>query len=158
MRIQFACLLLVLLSATVLSRDANIKTRYKKFIKQHINEQMSNSGCDQVIGERNIKDSKKKCKITNTFILANITTVKSVCKDKGEKYDNMTKSLQNFDIVVCKLQKRRAKNKKCHYRGSALNRKIIIKCERGFPVHYEKDIRHCENWLNIWCVLQLPVK
>ncbi len=146
MRIQFACLLLVLLSVTVLSLDVDIKGQFKKFKNQHINEQMTVNQCDDVMRRRNIdKVHKNKCKKINTFIRASITTVKPICGRAGEKYDDMRKSVERFDIVVCKLKNPSAKYPNCHYSGKALTKRIIIKCVKGFPVHYDGDIGHCEN-------------
>ncbi|XP_028446005.1 ribonuclease-like 3 [Perca flavescens] len=145
MRIQFVCLLLVLLSATVLSQDAKTKRQYKKFRNQHINEQMSVDGCDDVMRARKIAINNKKCKKTNTFILSNVKRVRSICVNNGEPYDqdkNMTKSHEHFNIVVCRLEP--TKHAKCHYNGKKLNKKIIIKCVGGFPVHYDGDIGHCD--------------
>lgn len=145
MKIQFVCLLLVLLCATVLSQDAKIKSRYKKFKNQHINKKMNASSCDDVMQARKISTNTNNCKKKNTFILSNVQPVKSVCR-KGELLrNNMTKSLKRFDIVVCKVKKQKAKPPKCMYIGEKLNKKIIIKCEEGFPVHYDGDIDYCEN-------------
>eukprot|EP00064_Thunnus_orientalis_P012785 superscaffoldBa00002004_g12820 len=143
MRIQFVCLLLVLLSATVLSRKGKINNRFNKFKVQHVIDHMTVDECDDVIQKRKIS-TKKLCKKTNTFIQANIDTVKTVCAGNGKPYKKQTLSLEQFDIVVCKLKKS-AKSQGCHYNGEALNRKIIIKCEKGFPVHYGGDIRYFEN-------------
>lgn len=146
MKIQFVCLLLVLLSATVLSQDAKIKSRYEKFQNQHIDKKMNASSCDDVMQARKISPNTNKCKKTNTFILSNVKPVKSICGKEGEPWSNqMTKSLKHFDIVVCKVKKQKAKPAKCTYLGEKLNKKIIIKCEKGFPVHYDSDIDYCEN-------------
>lgn len=98
---------------------------------------------------RKINNIKKSmCKKINTFILASAEDVKYVCK-KGEKVGKMTKSNRGFDIVVCNLKKQQGKRAKCQYHGQKLkNKKILIKCEKGFPVHYDGDIGYCDNWLN----------
>uniref|UniRef100_A0A3Q1IJA4 Ribonuclease A-domain domain-containing protein n=1 Tax=Anabas testudineus TaxID=64144 RepID=A0A3Q1IJA4_ANATE len=144
MKIQFVCLLLLLLSANVLSQNAKIKSRYQKFQNQHIIKKMNATNCDDVMQTRNIsKGNTNKCKETNTFIIGNIKPVKSICEGKGEPWRNqMTKSLKRFDIVVCKLKKQKARPARCLYRGKELNMKIIIKCEKGFPVHYDRDIEY----------------
>ncbi|XP_041800608.1 ribonuclease-like 3 [Chelmon rostratus] len=144
MRILFISLLLVLLSASALSRDADIRRRYKKFQRQHINKEMSANKCDEVMQGRKIaKTNKNKCKKINTFIVDDIDPVRAVCV-KGEPHGNMTKSRQCFDIVVCTLKSPRAKYPNCEYRGDKLHKKIIIKCVNGFPVHYDGDIGHCD--------------
>ncbi|CAK6984749.1 ribonuclease-like 3, partial [Scomber scombrus] len=83
MRIQFVCLLLVLLSATALSLDVekrkSIRRQFEDFKTQHINEDMTADECDAVIRQRKISFNGKRCKPKNTFIQANIETVKSVC-------------------------------------------------------------------------------
>ncbi|GLD70448.1 ribonuclease-like 3 [Lates japonicus] len=108
MRSQFVCLLLVLLSATVLSQDS-IQRRYAKFRNQHICENIGAKSCDDVIRQRRItKTNSNACKESNTFIIAKTKAVKAVCKDKGEQYGNMTKSIQKFKILTCKLKNRSA--------------------------------------------------
>ncbi|XP_071314416.1 ribonuclease-like 3 [Trachinotus anak] len=145
MRFQVVCLLLVLLSATVFLK--NVKDRYEKFIKQHIYENMTADKCDAEMQKRKISILPNgKCKPTNTFVRANNKTVKSICEGKGERYGEMTKSLQRFDIVVCRLKPRAKKPPKCQYSGTKISqKKIIIKCENGYPVHYDGDIDHSEN-------------
>ncbi|XP_029298025.1 ribonuclease-like 3 [Cottoperca gobio] len=134
MRIQFVCLLLVLLSATVLSKNKNIKYRYNKFINQHIIAEMEVCSCDSVMRTRKIERKQ-----INTFIISDIPAVRSICVGNGEPDGNLTKSIKRFNIVVCKLRK-------CIYFGEIKEKKkVIIKCEGGFPVHYGRDIDHCEN-------------
>ena len=149
MRIQCVCLLLVLLSAPVLSLDVEKKTmsieeRYDKFINQHISENMNFKRCDAEIRKSNISVDNKKCKPKNTFIQASIKAVKSVCAGKGEPYKNMTRSLEKFHIIFCELKKQKAKYPTCHYTGKLLKRKIIIACD-NFPVDYDGDIDYFEN-------------
>ncbi|GAA6231927.1 angiogenin [Lates japonicus] len=144
MRILFACLLL--LSATVLCQDANVLPRYRKFIEQHINGQMSANRCDEVIRNRRItKTDSNECKETNTFILATTNLVKPICGQAGEPFGDMTKSLQPFSIIVCKLKNQQGRHPNCQYRGQARTRRIAIKCDQGFPVHFDRDIIHFDN-------------
>ena len=144
MRITFACLLLV--STTVFSQDGTVSLRYRKFIEQHINGQMSANRCDHVIRSRGIsKTDSNECKETNTFIRATTNIVKSICLRAGTPYGEMTQSLQPFDIVVCKLRNHQGRQPNCQYHGQARTRKIAIKCEQGFPVHLERDIVHFDN-------------
>ncbi|TKS72080.1 Ribonuclease-like 3 [Collichthys lucidus] len=144
MRIPFACLLLF--SATVLSQDASITPRYRKFIEQHVNGRMSENRCDSVIGSRRIsKTNSNECKETNTFIQATTNHIKAICEQAGEPYGDMTKSLQPFPIIVCTLKNQQGRLPNCQYRGQARTRRIAIRCEQGFPVHFERDIIHFEN-------------
>ncbi|XP_070769912.1 ribonuclease-like 3 [Enoplosus armatus] len=144
MRIQFACLLL--LSASVLSQDASVSLRYRKFINQHVKGQMSAARCSSEIRQRGIsKTGSNECKETNTFIQATTNIIKTICERAGEPYGEMTKSLQPFSIVVCTLQNQQARHPRCEYSGRSRTRRIAIKCEQGFPVHFEKDIVHFEN-------------
>nr|XP_046261686.1 ribonuclease-like 3 [Scatophagus argus] len=144
MWIPLACLLL--LSATVFSQDASVSLRYEKFRNQHVNGQMSVTRCDHEIRTRRItKTNSNECKETNTFIRATAGTIRSICQRAGEPYGEMTKSLQPFDIVVCTLRNQQARQPHCQYRGQARTRRIAIKCEQGFPVHFDGDIVHFEN-------------
>ncbi|XP_028272283.1 ribonuclease-like [Parambassis ranga] len=150
MRVQIICFLLVLLAATYLCLDGPTNPRYNKFIKQHVIQKMSASECDHVMKARGINNNRN-CKNTNTFILATNEVVKSVCGKNGAPYKenkNMTISLQHFDIVVCKLKKQPGKKEKgkskCQYDGEKLNKRIIIACIKGYPVHYDNDIDYID--------------
>ncbi|XP_041653886.1 ribonuclease-like 3 [Cheilinus undulatus] len=136
----------LLLSATLLCINANVNERYQKFRNQHIIGEMSANRCDAVIGSRRISETdSNECKETNTFILANANTIRNICGQAGEPYDQLTKSLQPFSIVVCTLRNAGARHPRCEYRGRARTRRIAIRCEGGFPVHFGRDIVHFEN-------------
>lgn len=147
MRIQVVCLLLVLLSAAVLSLDKKKPNRYQKFKNQHINKEMSPCECNKVMQGRKINAIKpKRCKTTNTFVLSDAESVKAICLDQGEPFPgNLTKSLKRFDIVVCEWDQMTTPPTNCSYNGRQLeNKNIIIKCVKGLPVHYDQDIGHCD--------------
>uniref|UniRef100_A0A3B4TC78 Ribonuclease A-domain domain-containing protein n=1 Tax=Seriola dumerili TaxID=41447 RepID=A0A3B4TC78_SERDU len=115
----------------------DVTDRYRKFIAQHINGQMSVNRCDDEIRNRHItKTDSNECKETNTFIRATTNIVKSICERAGEPYGQMTKSLQPFDIVVCSLRNQQGRHPRCQYRGQARTRRIAIRCEQGLPVIY----------------------
>lgn len=139
MKITLACLLLLFSSATC--QDAIVRDRYRKFINQHINVGMSQTRCDAEISQRDIsKTDSNECKETNTFIRASTNLVKRICASAGEPYGQMRKSLQPFDVVVCTLRNQGARHPHCQYRGASRTRRIAIKCEQGFPVHFDRDI------------------
>ncbi|XP_029958495.1 ribonuclease-like 3 [Salarias fasciatus] len=147
MRIQVVCLLLVLLAASVLSKDENLRPTYDKFKNQHINKQMNTSDCDDVMRKREIfvrKNKRNACKPVNTFILADESKVKSVC-EKGTRQGKFVKSKAVFNLIACKLTNKKTKYPKCKYEGTKLSKKkILIKCINNYPVHYERDLRYCE--------------
>ncbi|KAF3688508.1 Ribonuclease-like 3 [Channa argus] len=164
MKILFACVLLMLLSATVLS-GSNIQPRdtssatvfptneteesikpqpqesYEKFKRQHINKTMTKDDCNKEISTKGIYNRDKTCKNINTFILADEKRVKKICNGEGKlnKKDRMTYSNTKFNIVVCKLQNPGAKKPNCVYKGERLTKRVVVKCEGGFPVHYQGD-------------------
>uniref|UniRef100_A0A3Q3ISR4 Ribonuclease A-domain domain-containing protein n=1 Tax=Monopterus albus TaxID=43700 RepID=A0A3Q3ISR4_MONAL len=82
-----------------------------------------------------------KCKDTNTFILSTINLVKEICDRAGPQYKDgdLTTSTKQFDIVVCKLEQKGASPPNCKYNGTHHKSQIVISCEGGFPVHYEKN-------------------
>ncbi|KAF3688510.1 Ribonuclease-like 3 [Channa argus] len=154
MKILFAYVLLMLLSATVLS-GSNIQPRdtssatvfptneteesiklsdeesYENFILHHLNKDMIEDKCTLVISKM------KMCKKTHTFILADEDDVQKVCNGEGKlnQRDGFTYSNANFNIVDCKLT---AEKPNCVYKGELLtNRVVVVKCG-GFPVHYER--------------------
>lgn len=137
MRIQFACLLL--LSTAVLSQDANVG--YRNFINRHINAGMSTTRCDSVIGAKGLKaPNGNGCRETHTFIRATTNLVKPICDGAGAPYGNgLRRSLQPFEIVVCNL-KSQGRPPHCQYRGTSRTRNIVIRCEQGLPVHFEREL------------------
>ncbi|KAF3688507.1 Ribonuclease-like 3 [Channa argus] len=160
MKILFACVLLMLLSATVLSgskiqirvqssatvfptneadesRKLTLKQRYEKFKIQHIKKDMTENECGSELYKRKINKNQYRCKKINTFILADEQDVKDICKDQ---ISGMVQSTQKFDIVVCELKKKESIKSKCNYQGERLtNRVVEVTCEGGFPVHYQGD-------------------
>ncbi|XP_036070003.1 ribonuclease [Oryzias melastigma] len=132
---------LLLLVTIVLCQPANVAPWYRKFIEQHINTRMSADRCDAEITRRGIAQTNSNdCKETNTFIRANTGVVRSVCGNAGVRDGGFTRSLQPFDLVVCKLRNQGARLPRCNYRGQITTRYIKIKCEQGYPVHFEGDI------------------
>uniref|UniRef100_A0A3Q3K5K8 Ribonuclease A-domain domain-containing protein n=1 Tax=Monopterus albus TaxID=43700 RepID=A0A3Q3K5K8_MONAL len=119
-----------------------VPSRYDKFKNQHIDKDMSPEKCDKVISEKGIKDAKTNCKNINTFILATIDEVKPICGSAGEPYKDkgLTLSTKPFKIVVCKLQPQGD----CKYNGQSLTKRIVIACEKDFPVHYDHDIDYID--------------
>ncbi|XP_028272025.1 ribonuclease-like 3 isoform X2 [Parambassis ranga] len=139
MRIPLACLLL--LSTTVLSQPFSLNDRYKKFIEQHINAQMSANRCDAVINDRGIsKTGSNECKETNTFILSTTGHVRAICEGAGVPYGDMTRSTIPFPVVICSLKNSGARLRHCQYRGRPSTSYIAIRCENRLPVHFDRDI------------------
>ncbi|XP_045885711.1 ribonuclease like 2 isoform X2 [Micropterus dolomieu] len=107
---------------------------------------MNVNQCDAVIKSRGISiTNSNECKETNTFIQAYPDKIKNICGSAGVAYEGMmTKSTKPFSIVVCTL-KRGIRHPHCQYRGQAYTRYIVIRCEQGLPVHFERDIINLEN-------------
>ncbi|XP_030251614.1 ribonuclease-like [Sparus aurata] len=140
MRIVFAGLLL--LSATVLSQDANVLRRYRNFIARHVG-QVSRDRCDHEMGRRRLTKSSDSnlCRDTNTFIGDSAGRINLICGGAGAPYGgNFTRSLQPFPITICNLKNENARQPHCQYRGRADTRYLVIQCEQGYPVHFERDI------------------
>lgn len=152
MRILFACLPLMMLFATGLSKPANLKpkpiekrqneTPDEKFKRQHVDAKMTAKKCDAVIKNKQIYNVDNTCKDTNTFILSDYEKVKAICNGHGSPHKNtcLTESKAKFSIVKCELKNNGGRKPKCQYKGKLLtNRIVVVQCG-GLPVHYEKDI------------------
>ncbi|XP_029021769.1 ribonuclease-like 3 [Betta splendens] len=139
MKVQLVFLLLVLLSAAVFSQT--VEDRYQHFLSQHVNDDMSVKRCDVEMSSRSITGANNACKETNTFILAGKKLVRGVCGQAGEPYQqgrNLRISLQPFSVIVCEL-KNQVRPPRCEYRGRARTVRIVIGCEKDFPVHYQES-------------------
>uniref|UniRef100_I3KXZ0 Ribonuclease A-domain domain-containing protein n=1 Tax=Oreochromis niloticus TaxID=8128 RepID=I3KXZ0_ORENI len=151
--ILFACLLLVLLFATGLSKLANHQlkwpqkeTPYEKFIRQHVDAKMNVEKCDEEIRNKKIYKKKGICKKTNTFILSNDEQVKAICNGRGSPYNtSLTMSNETFSIVICQLKNGDRKSN-CEYNGTLhCNRRVVVTCKNELPVHYGGDIMTFES-------------
>uniref|UniRef100_A0A3B3RHW0 Ribonuclease A-domain domain-containing protein n=1 Tax=Paramormyrops kingsleyae TaxID=1676925 RepID=A0A3B3RHW0_9TELE len=81
-------------------------------------------------------------KLQNTFIINSKNSIKYVCDKGGEDYcENgkyFQKSIKHFLVVTCTLKNENASH--CDYRQQKSSRYIVVACENGFPVHYEKGL------------------
>ncbi|XP_063044673.1 ribonuclease-like 3 [Engraulis encrasicolus] len=107
MRMQSLLLPLLPLAAAAQraqGQTPEVKERYNKLVKQHINGNMNEYICDREISTRKITQTgSNDCKETNTFIQASSQLVTRICGDAGTHYrDNLFKSNQPFPIVICK--------------------------------------------------------
>lgn len=122
MRIQFACLLLVLLSATELSEAA------LSFREKHIAPDIDQSNYH---GKMDVIN--RECKPNHTFIKAPEDEVNKVC-DQRESNDYLAKSKQRFRIIFCKIQKDDPSfSCTAHYYDKKF---IHIRCNGNMPYHF----------------------
>ncbi|KAJ0002794.1 hypothetical protein NQD34_007943 [Periophthalmus magnuspinnatus] len=134
----YVLFVLVLFPSALLGQSIN--DRYEKFINQHINPGMNWSRCDTEMHDRNISiTDKNQCKETNTFIKAGIEEIKNVCNAAGKLHRKIMVSNQRFPIVTCKL-KRNHVFPNCKYDGQSAEKRIVIECEDGLPVHFKRDL------------------
>ncbi|KAL2088610.1 hypothetical protein ACEWY4_015509 [Coilia grayii] len=133
-------LLLLSMAPQAHTQTPEIKERYNKFVKQHINGNMNEYICDREMRTRKITQTgSNDCKETNTFIQASAQLVTRICLDAGTHFrDKLFKSNQPFPIITCK-HSGGLRYPKCEYRGHKSTRYIAIACEDGWPVHYEND-------------------
>lgn len=122
-RVQCACLLLLLLSAVVLSQT------FEEFKKQHILPEGSKT-CNDMMKKINKENT---CKPINTFLKEKVASIKALCEDK--KNDTIS---HTCDIIDCK----RTSEEPCKYKNLDLkDKKVTIKCENGLPVHLQETKR-----------------
>ncbi|XP_076848948.1 ribonuclease-like 3 [Brachyhypopomus gauderio] len=123
------------------AQSTDVTVRYKNFLRQHVNKDMDENQCNDVIRSRNITNTKQGCKEKNTFIRATESDVKAVCSNGvriQRQGKNLYKSNQTFSLIICKLIN---VSPQCKYSGSRSTLKIIVECDHGLPVHYNGDIR-----------------
>ncbi|XP_029518657.1 ribonuclease-like 3 [Oncorhynchus nerka] len=137
MTFQKAFLFLVLLCATVM---ANVDQQHKQFLKQHVNGQMTIQACENQMKLLNLNRPDGKCKVKNTFILANPENVIQICTGGGTPQgNNLVKSNNAFVIVIC-TRTGVDSHPNCTYKGSSATKNVIIACEKKLPVHYDGDV------------------
>ncbi|XP_041947865.1 angiogenin-4-like isoform X2 [Alosa sapidissima] len=151
MKIQLlSCLLVVLLCVCGMEQDPDLQeTPYEKFLRQHVIGEMDAKDCTKVIKKKSIA-SNGKCKPVNTFIVtSNKLQVDEVCT-KGKRFNpNYRQSVNKFNVVTC----RKAKDEKlpCAYEGKKQDRYVVLVCEDGLPVHFNKTVKmfNTTTWLGL---------
>lgn len=117
MKVQCACLLLLLLSAAVLSQT------YKDFKRKHILPRKGSHDCNNMM--INVNDINQ-CKSINTFMKDKVTLVVALCSTNKKGFVT-----HKFDVIDC------ISSKPCLYQMLTLRKNKRIKCENGLPVHLE---------------------
>lgn len=129
MRIQFACLLLVLLSATELSEALG-------FYERHLKSKMSPDQCNGAMKVIN-RQEKEKCSDFNTFIVADNLSVKELCVGvPDKKTPSNSKEFPTFD---CTYGSGELPN--CVYKGEPHKSLIKVLCDNGYPFHLHSVAR-----------------
>ncbi|XP_058624188.1 ribonuclease-like 3 [Onychostoma macrolepis] len=134
---QSAVTLLLVLSASFTSQESP----YEKFVRQHVGPDMNEHKCDTEIRDKEIHypGPEKHCKKKNTFIQADEAHIKTVCGTGGKKQSgNLYKSSTPFPVITCELLNP-DKHPNCKYKGKKSTPYIILACNGGLPVHYEKE-------------------
>lgn len=133
------CFLLILLFISTSSSDNN--SRHKKFLKQHVIDNMAENDCTHVIKARGIKDGNNgNCKRTNTFIVGSKVKVNMVCTTEGTPWNNINlrKSVYRFQQVICRWNQN-SEWPNCKYTGSDCYSYAVLACDNNnLPVHYER--------------------
>ncbi|KAK7136692.1 hypothetical protein R3I93_016897 [Phoxinus phoxinus] len=146
MEIHQSAVILLLVLCVSFSAHAQPQPGYNNFLKQHVFGAMTVQKCDGEIHAREIVRplTTNGCKEKNTFILANKKDVKAVCDKAGTPQGDKRISNKPFPVVICKLQKKKKEDRPthphCEYRGTRSTRKIVVRCEDGWPVHYAEDV------------------
>ncbi|XP_036403472.1 ribonuclease-like 3 [Megalops cyprinoides] len=150
--LDLVLVLLLVLVPTECARGLNnegppphVKPRYEKFHLQHIFGNMNEHKCNSEIAKREIYEiDGRTCKETNTFITASSQEVRKVCKDAGTPEGNLFRSNQPFPVITCKLtngnKHQPTQKPNCEYKGIKSTRTIVIACDEGWPVHYDRDV------------------
>uniref|UniRef100_A0A4W6F232 Ribonuclease A-domain domain-containing protein n=1 Tax=Lates calcarifer TaxID=8187 RepID=A0A4W6F232_LATCA len=122
MKIQLACLLLVLLSATELCKALD-------FYQKHVVDQMDPEKCNEKMNTINDKPKKREIQ---TFIWNNKKALKEICDNKINEYVLSKK----FQLTICELDN----NGK--YRGRDEEGRVGVICEKkNEPKHLGKKLQ-----------------
>ncbi|KAF3688505.1 Sialic acid-binding lectin [Channa argus] len=120
MRMQFACLLLMLLSVSAVN--------WLSFTDKHIIQDQQNGDCK--IRMKHINRVYKTCKDINTFIVDFTGTVNNLCLGK---YTGIVTSSLPYDLMICKGG---GTFPNCRYNKQTFPAYIQIRCNNYQPEHY----------------------
>uniref|UniRef100_A0A8C8UFN9 Ribonuclease pancreatic n=2 Tax=Peromyscus maniculatus bairdii TaxID=230844 RepID=A0A8C8UFN9_PERMB len=114
--------------------------RYDKFLKQHYDAKPSGRDdryCNHMMEDR---DLTSPCKERNTFIHGKKKSIRAVCGENGNPYENNLRiSISEFQVTTCS-HIGGSPRPPCRYRASKDFRRIVIACENGLPVHFDESI------------------
>ncbi|XP_028729356.1 angiogenin [Peromyscus leucopus] len=127
---------LIVTPSTLAQNDA----RYIKFLKQHYDANPKGRDdryCGSMMRKR---DLTSPCKDRNTFIHGNKDSIKAVCGENGNPYENNLRiSISEFQVTTCR-HTGGSSGRRCRYRASRDFRRIVIACENGLPVHFDESV------------------
>ncbi|KAK2816607.1 hypothetical protein Q7C36_022878 [Tachysurus vachellii] len=128
----FALVLLLVLSAALPAEAQS----WGMFKRKHVYLNMNTPSCTQKITYENINYGGT-CKYKNSFIKATDTQVQAICQRGGRPLGgNLYESTAQFTVVTCTT---RDTTPPCIYSGSQSLKYVTVKCEQGYPVHYQSD-------------------
>lgn len=132
MKMQFACLLLVLLAATGLSQDPT-------FQQKHVITAAEKKDCTTLMNSRNLiaTNDPKICTNSNTFIVEN-DDLKNICAGGVTE----KKSKEAFQILDCTNDTKNSKPGKCVYISVTHSAKILLQCKDNQPERFKGAIRN----------------
>ncbi|XP_078536518.1 amphinase-3-like [Lissotriton helveticus] len=116
---------------------------WEQFKIKHIDDSVRGGGnyyCYSEIRNRGITDAQGQCKPHNTFIHAPPSTIKGLCKGiEGSQFitSNNPYYLTHCEHITLILEEMPPT---CNYMAYTYHKPIMIKCEDGAPVHFEKIV------------------
>ncbi|KAL8176494.1 UNVERIFIED_CONTAM: hypothetical protein K2H54_035604 [Gekko kuhli] len=128
---RFAQILLtfwVTVSALKFSPEA--KNGFLLFLKQHFIPNfvsLEDVDCNYLM--RNSFLTAGECKEVNTYIVSFPDLLQAVCSSKGKPYNNLRRSLDQFDLITCTLEGDPTQ-KICNYSTYRFSASIAVGCDR----------------------------
>ncbi|KAK3508855.1 hypothetical protein QTP70_010513 [Hemibagrus guttatus] len=125
---------LVLLLVLSVALPAEAQT-WQAFQRKHIYLRMTGPDCTRKIEIENI-NPPGTCRPVNSFIKATAEQVMAICRGGGRPVGgNLYESDFRFNVVTC-IQNT---STPCTYSGRQSPKYITVVCERGYPVHYQRE-------------------
>ncbi|KAK3527041.1 hypothetical protein QTP86_008666 [Hemibagrus guttatus] len=127
----FGLVLLLVLSVALPAEAQN----WQAFQRKHIYLRMTGPYCTRKIEIENI-NPPGTCRPVNSFIKATAEQVRDICRGGGRPVGgNLYESDFRFNVVTC-IQNT---STPCTYSGRQSPKYITVVCERGYPVHYQRE-------------------
>ncbi|GAA6111857.1 ribonuclease pancreatic-like [Tachysurus ichikawai] len=128
----FGLVLLLVLSASLPAEAQS----WDSFQRKHVYLNMDTPSCTQRIKDQNVNFGRT-CNYKTSFIKATDTQVQAICLNAGKALGgNLYESNEKFTVVTCTATKA---TPPCEYSGRQGLKYVTVKCEKGFPVHYQSE-------------------
>ncbi|XP_014310202.1 ribonuclease 4 [Myotis lucifugus] len=116
------------------------ETMHQRFLREHVDSNWTGGNnwyCNTMMQRRGM--TRPRCKQLNTFIHADIGTIKNICRTPNIRCKNGRMNCHGRHVRVTECSLTASSQRKCSYQGRGRSRRVVIACQGNPPVPVRFD-------------------